>query len=115
MRQTNIKTLIEALYILSRDIQSEDGVANACIAEGAQTLDKFREQLDGAYNRLGKYRHIKRMFTDKEEFCSWTESDLCEIMDGTEWEVEDYKDVLRIVNDIMPLIYKRLEKLAGGV
>ena len=39
--KTHTKTLIEALRILSRDIQSEDGVANAAIAEAADRLEQF--------------------------------------------------------------------------
>jgi hypothetical protein len=50
MRKTDTKTLIEALHILARDIQSEDGVANACITEGAQRiaeLDARVQYLEG--------------------------------------------------------------------
>lgn len=41
MPRSSTKTLISALDILARDIQSADGVANAAIAEAAQRL---REQ-----------------------------------------------------------------------
>lgn len=34
-------TLISALRILARDIQSEDGVANACIAEAADRIEQL--------------------------------------------------------------------------
>lgn len=43
--QTHIDTLIKALRILSKDIQSEDGVANACIAEAAQRLEEQQEHI----------------------------------------------------------------------
>ncbi len=43
--KTDDKTLIEALRILAREIQSDDGVANACIAEAADRLDDFHEAL----------------------------------------------------------------------
>ena len=33
--------LIEALHILSKDIQSQDGVANACIAEAANRMKEL--------------------------------------------------------------------------
>jgi hypothetical protein len=39
--KTPTKTLIQAMRILSRDIQSDDGVANAAIAEAADRLDQF--------------------------------------------------------------------------
>lgn len=39
--RTDTKTLIEAMRILSRDIQSDDGVANATIAEAADRLEEL--------------------------------------------------------------------------
>lgn len=48
MKRTDTKTLIEAARILSRDIQSDDGVANAALAEIADRL----EELDGIRLRL---------------------------------------------------------------
>ena len=39
MRVADIKTLSSALRILARDIDSEDGVANAVIFEAAQRID----------------------------------------------------------------------------
>lgn len=36
--KTQDTTLAKALDILAREIHSEDGVANACIAEGAQRI-----------------------------------------------------------------------------
>jgi len=43
MKRTDIKTLIEAMRIISEGIQSEGGVANAAIAEAA---DRLQEQND---------------------------------------------------------------------
>jgi len=40
MKRTDIKILIEAMRILSEGIQSEDGVANAAIAEAGQRLQE---------------------------------------------------------------------------
>lgn len=40
--KTNIDTLIKALRILAKDIQSDDGVANATIAEAADRLHELR-------------------------------------------------------------------------
>ena len=39
--RSDTETLIKALEILARDIQSEDGIANAAIAEAAQRLKEF--------------------------------------------------------------------------
>lgn len=41
--RTDDKTLIDALEILSREIQSDDGIANACIREAAQRLRELTE------------------------------------------------------------------------
>lgn len=45
--RSSTETLIEALRILARDIESQDGVANAAIAEAAERLDEFRRELLG--------------------------------------------------------------------
>ena len=42
--ETPTKTLIKAMLILACDIQSEDGVANAAIAEAANRLDKLEKE-----------------------------------------------------------------------
>lgn len=43
---TNTKTMIDALRILSNDIQSGDGVANLCISEAADMIEYLQEQLN---------------------------------------------------------------------
>jgi hypothetical protein len=43
-RRTPDATLISALRILARDIQSGDGCANACLLEAAQRLEELVEQ-----------------------------------------------------------------------
>ena len=45
MKRTDIKTLIEAMRILSEGIQSEDGVANAAIAEAGQRLQEQNDYI----------------------------------------------------------------------
>lgn len=45
VHRSSTATLIKALQILSRDIQSEDGVANATIAEAAERLRELHEAL----------------------------------------------------------------------
>lgn len=39
--KTDDKTLISALRILATDIQSDDGVANACIEEAANRIEEM--------------------------------------------------------------------------
>ena len=45
MKKTDDKILIAAMYILARDIQSGDGVANAAIAEAAGRLKELHNAL----------------------------------------------------------------------
>lgn len=44
--KTDTKTLIDALRILAQDVQSDDGIANACIAEAADRLEELHNALD---------------------------------------------------------------------
>jgi hypothetical protein len=55
MKRTDIKTLIEAMRILSEGIQSEDGVANAAIAEAGQRLQEQDDYINELENE-GDYR-----------------------------------------------------------
>ena len=43
--KTKTKTLIKALRILANDIESDDGVANACIAEAADRLEEMNSKI----------------------------------------------------------------------
>jgi hypothetical protein len=43
--KTETKTLVAALRILARDIDSEDGIANSCIEEAANRLEELEHQL----------------------------------------------------------------------
>jgi len=43
--RTSTETLIKAMRILSSDIQSDDGVANAAIAEAAQRLEEQQDRI----------------------------------------------------------------------
>lgn len=43
MKKTDDKTLIAALRILARDIESADGVANAAISEAADRLEELTQ------------------------------------------------------------------------
>lgn len=44
--KTDTKTLIKALRILANDIESNDGVANACVTEAADRLEEMYKQID---------------------------------------------------------------------
>lgn len=44
--KSDTNTIVEALKILSRDIQSSDGIANACIEEASPKLKELSEQVE---------------------------------------------------------------------
>lgn len=44
--RTDTQTLIDALRILVRDVESDDGVANACIAEAAERIEQMRRAIN---------------------------------------------------------------------
>jgi hypothetical protein len=46
MTRTPDEILIKALRILARDIQSDDGVANACIVEAAGRLQELINEVN---------------------------------------------------------------------
>jgi len=52
--KTNSKTLIKALRILSEDVQSDDGVANACIAEAANRIEELELKVSELNQKLCK-------------------------------------------------------------
>lgn len=47
--QSSTLTLITALHILSRHIQSEDGVTNAALAEASNRMAKLHRMVNHAY------------------------------------------------------------------
>jgi hypothetical protein len=47
-------TLIKALRILSEDVQSDDGVANACIAEAANRIEELEAKVSELNQKLCK-------------------------------------------------------------
>jgi hypothetical protein len=51
--RTDDATLVRALLVLSRDIHSDDGVANACIREAANRLEELTQWIP-AEQRLPK-------------------------------------------------------------
>jgi hypothetical protein len=52
--KTKSNTLIKALRILSEDIQSDDGVANACIAEAANRIEELELKVSELNQKLCK-------------------------------------------------------------
>ncbi|MEZ5691153.1 MAG: hypothetical protein R3D71_05775 [Rickettsiales bacterium] len=79
MKRTDDKTLISALRILARDIQSDDGIANACISEAAYRLEeltyknlpKSERPLCEAkvYLGYGKLRQCERRCAFNSQYC----------------------------------------------
>lgn len=58
--KTDNATLIAALRILANDIQSEDGIANACIAEAADRIEELIAEPDGEDVKEIVHTEIKR-------------------------------------------------------
>lgn len=50
--RTDSATLAKAMRILSQDIQSEDGVANAAIYEAADRIEQLERELAAAQERI---------------------------------------------------------------
>ena len=65
MKRTDIKTLIEAMRILSEGIQSEDGVANAAIAEAGLRLQEQNDYIKRLENE-GDYWMLREQDAQKE-------------------------------------------------
>lgn len=71
--KTDTNTLIKALRILARDIQSEDGVANAAIAEAADRLKKQQRRI------RNQRREIEALAKDKKRvdgFANWLDGEI---------------------------------------
>jgi len=64
MKRTDIKILIEAMRILSEGIQSEDGVANAAIAEAGQRLQEQNDYIEKLENE-GDYWMLREQDAQK--------------------------------------------------
>ena len=56
MRVSTTETIIDVLWILSRDIKSEDGVANAAIGEAAVRLQETYDLMDSAYAVIEEWK-----------------------------------------------------------
>ena len=74
---TDTKTIIEALRVLARDIQSQDGVANAAIAEAADRLQKQQRKI------RNQRREIESLSKDKRRvdgFVNWLDAEMKKFM-----------------------------------
>lgn len=60
--RTKTEILVYALKVLSNEIQSEDGIANTAILEGAQRLDELNK-------KNGKMRRALQLIVEDSE--SW--------------------------------------------
>jgi cell division protein FtsX len=75
--RSDTETLIKALEILARDIQSDDGVANAAIAEAAQRLKEFNNDWHQPELCNEKYNELVIECNTWEELCE----DLIEVIE----------------------------------
>ena len=64
--RTSTETLIAAMRILSQDIQSEDGVANAAVAEAAQRLEEQQERITQMERENDALRADLLLWNEKE-------------------------------------------------
>ena len=62
--KTETMTLAAAMDVLARDIQSDDGVANAAIVEAAQRLREQEWEIAGFVTALERARKSLRFFKE---------------------------------------------------
>jgi hypothetical protein len=72
-RRTPDATLINALRILARDIQSGDGCANACLLETATRLEEFVEERRwvSVGERLPEIEERVDVSDQRRDFIAW--------------------------------------------
>lgn len=68
--ETDTQTLIKALRILANDIQSEDGIANSVISEGADRIEKLMTLVTMSYEVMELY---SMGYKDKNWTKKWLE------------------------------------------
>ena len=64
--RTSTETLIQAMWDLSQDIQSEDGVASAAIIEAAQRLEEQQERITQLERENDALRADLLLWNEKE-------------------------------------------------
>ena len=67
MKKLSMETLINALWILAKNIQSDDGVANAAIAESATRLEELKKYQE-FYDKIGFLICGGEIFLEQESF-----------------------------------------------
>lgn len=83
--KTDTRILISALRILARDIQSGDGVANACIYEAADRIDQLDQYLTKTLSDCHRlYTALEDVLNDLKLRASLKEDDrnVLDISDG---------------------------------
>lgn len=66
-RKSSTDTLIAAMRILARDIQSGDGVANAAIAEAADRLEEQQAEIHAQKARIAEHLlDATKMVSDRQ-------------------------------------------------
>lgn len=98
--RSDTQTIIKALEILSQEIQSEDGVANAVIAEAAQRLKEFNNDWHQPELCNEKYNKLVIECNEWEDLCS----DLIE-------KVEDIPNIKKTLND--RILIEKYDELKG--
>ena len=63
--KTDNATLASALNILSRDIQSPDGIANACIGEAADRILELQEDYLRKFEQCEKLKQENKKLEEK--------------------------------------------------
>ena len=82
MRNTT-RSLINALRVLDSEIQSEDGVANAVVAEAATRLEEQQDRIQRWHDTL-----TPLMPSDLK---SWHENNPSELPEVTAWVIESQR------------------------
>jgi hypothetical protein len=75
--RSSTEKLIKAMRILSSDIQSDDGVANAAIAEAAQRLEEQQERIKRLEEALDTLVKMHRSFIGKDDGITHERSYYC--------------------------------------
>ena len=85
--RSSTETLIKAMRILSSDIQSDDGVANAAIAEAAQRLEEQQERikrLEEALESIREYWNRDNNNRAMEDACWYVIDTAAEALEAKE-------------------------------
>ena len=95
---TNTETMIKALLVLSEDIQSGDGVANACVADAANMIENMSTQLAKANE---EYKNLFEIFESCQARMLRYKSAIdeeCVLWDFTVDEKEPRKSIQRLLD-----------------